>query len=181
MARTAKFKCSACDRTFAMAAHLGRHMSTVHAPKGKRAAPAAKAKRVKRPFKTPRLGGAAGLAAAVGDIQRYRNELAVQRAALDSQVPALDQAITALGGSVASVKVHRGGRGRLAFRAGTLPACIRQVLHAHRGPMAIKDIAAAVRRAGFKSRDKNLSHSVGKCLAAMPGVQKVGRGVYRAR
>ena len=26
-----KFKCSRCDRSFSMAGHLGRHMSTIHA------------------------------------------------------------------------------------------------------------------------------------------------------
>jgi hypothetical protein len=37
------FKCSKCDRSFSMAAHLARHRNTMHAP-GRRAASAKKAK-----------------------------------------------------------------------------------------------------------------------------------------
>jgi len=172
MARTGKFKCTRCDRTFAMAAHLGRHMSTLHAPRGKRTAPAA----------TMRRPALADWASPVLDrLRACRDELAAQRAALDAQVASLDQALAALGGSVASVKVRRGGRRSPAFRAGTLPAYIRQVMHAYRGPMAVKEVAAAVLKAGYKSRNKELPKTVGKYLAAMPSVQKIGRGVYRAK
>ncbi len=41
-----KLKCSKCDRTFSMAAHLARHVSTTHASRQKKAA--AKRKRAKR-------------------------------------------------------------------------------------------------------------------------------------
>ena len=172
MAKKGTFNCSACGRTFAMAAHLGRHMSTMHARKGKRTVPAATTRRsVMTDWARPVLDR----------LRACRDELAAQRAALDAQVAALDQAIAALGGSVASVKVHRGGRRRPAVRKGTLPAYISQVLHAHHGPMAVKEVAVAVLKAGYKSRDKTLPKTVGKYLAAMPGVQKVGRGVYRAK
>jgi hypothetical protein len=93
----------------------------------------------------------------------------------------VDHGFTALGGTAAGVKVRRSGRRHPAFRAGTLPAYISQVLHAHRGPIAVKDVAAAVLKAGYKSRDKALPKTVGKYLAAMPGVRKVGRGVFRAK
>jgi hypothetical protein len=36
MAKTGKFRRSACERTFSMAAHLARHQSTMHAPKGRK-------------------------------------------------------------------------------------------------------------------------------------------------
>ncbi len=143
-------------------------MSTMHARKSKRMAVASWA-----PF--------GGHPPVLARLRACRDELAAQHAALDAQVAALDQAIAALGGSVASVRVHRGGRRHPAFRAGTLPAYITQVLHAHRGPIAVKDVAAAVLKAGYKSRDKTLPKTVGKYMAAMPGVQKVGRGVYRAK
>lgn len=42
-----KFRCSKCDRTFLMAAHLARHMNTAHASPKKKAAAKRKAKRVK--------------------------------------------------------------------------------------------------------------------------------------
>lgn len=44
----AKLKCSRCDRTFSMPAHLARHMSASHGAKKKRAS-AKKAKRRGRP------------------------------------------------------------------------------------------------------------------------------------
>lgn len=39
-----KFKCSKCGRSFSMAAHLARHVTTLHASPRARAAKAAKAK-----------------------------------------------------------------------------------------------------------------------------------------
>ena len=47
--------------------------------------------------------------------------------------------------------------------------------------MAVKDVTAAVLKAGYKSRDRTLGHSVAKWLAAMPNVVKVARGQYRLR
>jgi ElaB/YqjD/DUF883 family membrane-anchored ribosome-binding protein len=182
MAKKGKFKCSACGRSFGMAAHLGRHRSTVHAPKGKRVAPAAKAKRVKRPFKTLGLGGAAGLAAVVGDIQRYRDEVAAQRAALDSQMAGLDQALTVLGAAAPARKAPPGkGRRGAGYRPGSLKAHIQQVLQTHGGVMAAKAVTAAACKAGYKSKNKALVKSVGVALREMRDVAKVGRGVFRAK
>ena len=45
---TKKFNCSKCDRSFSMAAHLARHMSTLHASPQDRKAMAAKAAAKKR-------------------------------------------------------------------------------------------------------------------------------------
>ena len=66
------FKCSKCDRSFSMAAHLARHMSTHASPKKKAAAKkkrkakrAKKAKRVKK-VKVRRLGRPKGVAARLG-------------------------------------------------------------------------------------------------------------------
>ena len=182
MATTGKFKCSACGRTFSMAAHLGRHMSTVHAPKGQRVAPAAKAKRVKRLSTTLGLGGAEALAAEVGDIQRYRDEVVAQRAALDSQMAALDQALAVLGAEAPARKGPPGkGRRGTGYRSGSLKAHIQQVLQAQSSAMAVKDVTAAVCQAGFKSKDKALARSVGVALRGMRDEAKIGRGVFRLR
>ncbi len=67
------FKCSKCGRSFSMAAHLARHLSSTHAsPKKKAAAKkkrkakrAKKAKRVKK-VKARRLGRPKGVAARLG-------------------------------------------------------------------------------------------------------------------
>ena len=67
MARTTigKFQCSRCDRTFSMAAHLARHMSTIHSRKGKKKAAKKKAVRRGRPAgrKVGRPGRPKGVAA----------------------------------------------------------------------------------------------------------------------
>ena len=59
-----KFKCSKCDRTFSMPAHLGRHMSTMHVSKaGKKAAKKKAAQRRKAARRTgKRVGRPKGIA-----------------------------------------------------------------------------------------------------------------------
>ncbi len=46
--------------------------------------------------------------------------------------------------------------------------------------MTVKDVTTAVRKAGYKSKNKTLDKSVGVALSEMPGVKKVGRGTFRA-
>jgi len=60
-------------------------------------------------------------------------------------------------------------------------AHIQQVLQTHGGVMALKDVTAAVCKAGFKSKDKALARSVGVAMRGMRDVAKVGRGVFRAK
>ncbi len=52
MARKKTFKCSRCGKSFSMAAHLGRHTSTIHASPQKKAA--AKRKRAAKKRAAPR-------------------------------------------------------------------------------------------------------------------------------
>ena len=182
MAKKSKFKCSACGRRFGMAAHLGRHMSTVHAPKTKRMAPTVRATGVMRPSMILGLGRADGISAVVGDIQRHRDELATQRADLDSQMAALDQALAVLGAAAPARKTLPGkGRRGASYRPGSLKAYIHQVFRTYSGAMAVKDVTAAVRKAGYKSKDKTFAKSVGVALRAMRNVTKIGRGVFRAK
>lgn len=90
-----KFRCSRCKRTFSMAAHLARHKNAMHASPGRKAArrktgkPKAK-RRVGRPKK--RLS-AAGLRASM---RAYFSDLTRRRAALQSQIAAIETAIGAL-------------------------------------------------------------------------------------
>jgi len=191
MAQTGKFKCPKCDRTFSMAPHLGRHMSTIHgAKKGKQSAKgrmprlASRSKRGRVVRAVPRQPAqtGAGLAGAVGQLRAYQDELAAQRTQLDAQLAAVESALSALGAtaSVATRRVTTHGRGAGA-RQGSLKDHIARVLGARSGPMAVKDVAAAVLKAGYKSRDKTLAHTVGKLLAAMPNTVRVERGQYRLR
>jgi len=48
-----KFKCSKCDRSFSMPAHLARHMNTIHATPGQKAAAAAARSRQKGRVRGP--------------------------------------------------------------------------------------------------------------------------------
>ena len=47
--------------------------------------------------------------------------------------------------------------------------------------MRVKDITAAVRKAGYVTKNRTLDKSVGNALAATPQIVKVARGQYRVR
>ena len=176
------FKCVKCGRTFPMAMHLGRHMATIHGRRPARAkrrvGPAAKAP-VRVRLQTDPLGGV------LGDVSSWQDRLMAQRANLDSQIEALGQLMASLGTpapkSTIRVPVRRGKHLRRAAPPGSLRAHIEQVLLTQRGPMPVRAITAAVLKAGYKSHNKELSKSIGKLMRAMPGVARVGRGVFRLK
>lgn len=47
--------------------------------------------------------------------------------------------------------------------------------------MAVKDVTAAVVRAGYQTRNRTLGKSVGIALAQMPNVTKLGRGTFKLK
>ena len=172
MARTSKFTCSACGRTFSMAAHLGRHRTTSHGAKGAKA----KAKSRVQPGAPSRL---------LDSVRAWRSELAAEQAQLATQLGALDQLLTTLGGTARKPTAERAPKGRRirggrgGAREGSLKSYIEQVLRATRRPMRRAEITTAVLKAGYTSRSKTLAKSVGVALLTMPGVKKIGRGVFR--
>jgi hypothetical protein len=172
-----KFTCATCGRIFGMAAHLGRHMSTVHARAGRPKAHRSRVKPIPHPTHGPLINVMADM---LYEFTARRAELAAQRATLDSQAAALDRVIAAFG-KPAAAKVRRGGHQRRAAQETSLPAHILRVLRAHRRPMAIKAVTAAVLKAGYKSKNKELPKTVGKYLARLPGVIRVARGVFRLK
>lgn len=129
--------------------------------------------------------------AALANLTAARSSLIGQRENLDRQIAAIDQALLAFGGHAPAVfnsaaaptaragGQRRGGARKGGVRPGTLKDYIHRVL-AGGGVMAVKDIAAGVVKAGFKSKNKTLAKSVGIALAKMPGVKRVGRGKFRA-
>jgi hypothetical protein len=186
------FKCSKCNRTFSMAAHLARHQNTMHAGR-------AKQKRVKtkgatklaarRPVrKSVKRAGQARPATGVGQapllrqMQIYRDELVAQRARVVVEIDAIDQALAALG-AAARTPASRSARGRRVSpaRPGSLKSYVERVLRSRGGAMAVKDVTAAVLRAGFKSKNKTLGKSVGIAMTQMPNVAKVSHGVFRLK
>jgi hypothetical protein len=129
--------------------------------------------------------------AAIANLTAARSSLIGQREHLDRQIAAINQALAAFGAHVPAAPAapaaraagpqrggRRGGGGR-GVRPGSLKDYIHRVL-AGGGVMAVKDIAAGVVKAGFKSKNKTLAKSVGIALAKMPGVKRVGRGKFRA-
>ena len=66
-------------------------------------------------------------------------------------------------------------------RAGTLKDFIARVLRGMSKGRSVKDMAAAVKKAGYKSKSKTLGHAISKTLADMKNVVRVGRGVYRLK
>lgn len=64
-----------------------------------------------------------------------------------------------------------------ALRPGSLKEQVFNVLIGN-GPMRVKDITAAVLKAGYTGKNRTLPSSIGIALTQLPGVQKVSRGVY---
>ena len=179
MAKSGSYRCSICSRSFSMAAHLGRHMSTIHG-----------SKRVMRPSSmgavaAPR-GASAGLVEAAQGL----------RARLMEQLTAVDEFLTQLGS--ATGPAMRAPMPRPAFkralaaparrqpttvagRAGSLKSYIDRVLREAGTPTPVAAIALAVVKAGYKSRDKHLAQTVSRALADMHTVKKIERGVYAAK
>ena len=185
-AKARKFKCSKCDRTFSMAAHLARHQNTTHGAKPKRKVARKKAakritrKAVRRARRSVKRAPRSETQPLLLQMQAYRNDLLTQRAQVISQIDAIDKALGVMGGTVRA-SARKPGRGRRAgtTRPGSLKSYITRVLHARGSAMAVKDGTAGVLKAGFKTRNKTLAKSVGVALGQMPTVRRVSRGMFR--
>ncbi len=195
-----KFKCSKCDRSFSMAAHLARHKSTIHAPNGRKKAAKKKTRKRKAKRKVGRPKGkkkarrakvarratrrpiARGTAGLIRQIQVYHRQLSAEQSDLEAQISAMDRAIEALGGSA---KTRPGGQGRRAgtrrgIRPGSLKDHISKVLRRSKRAMTPGEVTKRLVQAGYKTKSKSLSNQVSNALGQMPGVKKVRRGLYRA-
>jgi hypothetical protein len=137
-------------------------------------------KRVKR--NPRRISAAAGgsLRGAISGLSTYHTRLMHDRAEIDAKISAIESALSAMGTAPArGAAAPRGGRGGgRGVRAGSLKYYIGRVL-AGRGVMAVKDITAAVRKAGYKTKNKTLGKSVGIALTQMKDARKVGRGRFK--
>lgn len=125
------------------------------------------------------------------EIEQYRLELVARRQQIDSQIMAFDRAIKALNGgasgtAAAARAVTRGPakpgrRSATKYRPNSLKDYITRVLGASGKVMRVKEITQGVLKAGYKTKNKSLSTSVGLALADMPNVKKVGHGKYRLK
>jgi len=153
-------------------------------------------KRVRKRKRTQSPGVGAGAARLVSDLRSYHATLASRRAALDQEITAVSDALSAMGGSgrspgrpaasrgpARSAAKRRGSKAASprAFRPGSLKDCIMKVLSRSNGPVAVKNIIPRVKTVGYKSKSKSLGNQVSMALREMPGVSRVGRGMYAAR
>ena len=187
------FKCPKCDRSFSMAAHLGRHANTIHGSR-KRPKPVAKKKlrsppkgRIGRPKGSRSVARASassgdGVTRLISQMQSYYSELTSRRSSLDAQIAGMESAINILG---AAPQTRATGRklGRLAgsgSRTGSLKDTIVRVLRQRAVALSPREIAAKVVQAGYKTSTKNLTKAISNTLPEINNVRKVGRGLYRA-
>lgn len=115
MAKYKKIKCPKCERRFSMAAHLARHLGTIHKRKAKKRVAKKRAtaqRKVGRPKGAvkKKLGRPKGRSVArrqsMGDgsarllsrLRNYRAELIEVRDKLEAEISAVSKAMTALGG-----------------------------------------------------------------------------------
>lgn len=137
---------------------------------------------------------------ALSGLQSYLARLRSERTAIDQRIASIDAAVRSIGAggrtkpaaapapsrpagapaARATRRIGRAGPGRRPPGA-TLKDFIVRVLGANGGVMAVKDIASAVRRAGFPTKNKALAKSVGNALAKMSNVARVGRGKFRLK
>ncbi len=199
----AKFRCKRCKRSFKMAAHLARHKSTIHAPKKRKVAKAnttkKKAKRstVRRKVvrtvaaSRAKIGprrmsstGVSGFAGIIDAMKAQQSELLTQRTSLDAQIDAFARAMEAIGAATPTGRTPRAGktRGRrvaVVGKAGSLKNYIVRVLRQSSKPMSPKDIGTRVKKAGFRTKAKDLTKAVGNALPRLKTVKRVGYGKYQ--
>lgn len=190
-------KCPKCSRKFSMAAHLARHVNSMHKRGGSTAAKRKSGKRLGRPpaalsTMAPRRGrppavasgGAAGL---LNGLRNYHTDLMAQRDSLEMEMDALGRAISAMGG-VATSAPRAALRGRSAktgpvrrgVRSGSLTDVVGKVLAASSSAIGPKEIAARVVKMGYRSRAADLTKAVSNALPKIKGLKRVGFGLYQA-
>ena len=129
---------------------------------------------------------AAGASSAVTSLKAYAAELLAQRADLDKQISAVEEALQVMGAggvgaqlAVRPVGRRAGGAGR-GPRPGSLKEFILNVLGGG-AVKSVKEITEGVLAAGYTTRNKTLAKSVGIALTEMPTVKKVARGKFRCK
>jgi hypothetical protein len=108
-----------------------------------------------------------------------------QRGAIDEQIGAIENAMSAMGGGqpkrIGRPKGRPAVRARgRAGRAGSLKDSIVNVLKKRSTPMSPRELSTAVVRAGYKTKAKDLTKAISNILPQIKAVKKVGRGMYRA-
>ena len=226
-------KCTACGKSFSMAAHWARHRNSAH-----------NAKRAGRPPRRGATNGAsfngngmsfahdvvgqahsakAGLV--MDELNALRNDLLAQREAIEEEIVRVDDALGIMGESSAVLApstsrparaartATRGRPGRPAgkrgpgrppkhaasaassatgrkrgpgrpkgsTKEGSLPDVIVKVLAASKKPLSPKQISAAAKKRGYKTKAKDLSKAVSNALPNITKVKKAKFGMYEIK
>lgn len=119
----------------------------------------------------------------LAELAKHRATLVAQQADLEAEIDKVTGAIKLLGGRTAAAKPGRRRRARRTvagkgLRKGSLKSYILKVMRPGQ-VMAVKDIAAAVRRSGYSTKSANFANQVSNALATTVGVKKVSRGKFR--
>ena len=183
-------KCTKCDRTFSMPAHLARHQSASHGIGGG----SSRRRTGRGPGRPKGSGRKAGFAAAsiggdgasriVGEMSAYHGELTAQREAIEQRISGLQNMMSMFGGGPAMLAgpARTSRRGRKGGGAGgaTLKSMILRTLRQRTTPMSPQQIADAVVKGGYKTTSGNLTKAVSNALPEISEVKKVDRGQYSA-
>ncbi len=170
-----KLQCPKCDRKFALPAHLGRHMNSIHNAGGARKSAGGPSIR-----KLASYNVSTGAGRVLGEMQAYLRELAAQRNSIDEQISGIENAMRSLGQSNVVVPgLRKRGRPKgSGGQEGSLKFIIVKVLKAASGPLSPREISAAVLNAGYQTTAKNLTKAVSNALPEMPALKRKGRGQY---
>ena len=196
----AKFKCKRCKRSFSMAAHLARHTNAIHGSKKRKISHAmVSRKRAKRSTvqrkvvrtataSRAKLGPIGAFSSTprgiIHAMRAHHAELLAQRLSLETQMNALAGAMETLGaatprGVTRSTGKKRGRPVGAVGRKGSLKSYIVRVLRQRSTPMSLKDIGTRVKKAGFKTKAKDLTKAVSNTIPGLKSVKRVGHGKYR--
>jgi hypothetical protein len=184
-----KYKCSKCNRTFVLAAHLARHNNAIHGKRagGKTGAKKRRKKAVRKAARrvmAVRATAPRGTAGLLRGMKAFHTSLANQLTALEAEKASIAEAIEAMGGAATKTRVtvpaKRGRQTAGTARPGSLKDRMVKFLRAKGTPQSPKQIAAGLLKAGYKTKSKNLATAVRNALPQTKGVKKVGFGQYRA-
>lgn len=141
-----------------------------------------------RQFSLPHLSSASanGASHVLGAMQSYHAQLQERQQSLAHEMMVLADAMAKLGGGVArasaSKPAGRRGPGRPRVRGvgreGSLKNMMAKVLKAAGTAMSPKEIAAAVKRAGYKTKASDLTKAVSNAIPKLSGIKRQGYGRY---
>ncbi len=184
----AKFKCKRCKRSFSMAGHLARHMYAIHGSKKRKISNAKTTKKTRRRMPRAKIGPIRAFSSTASGIihamEAHHGELLAQRHSLDVQIDAFARAMETIGAATPSGVTRPAGkkRGRpveAVGRKGSLKNYIVRVLRQSSRPMSLQDIGTRVKKAGYKTKSKDLTKAVSKTLPGLKQVKRVGHGQYQ--